>query len=653
MKRSARREAVENLRSHYRSGEHNLSNDFFIPCLSKCSAYKRAVGFFSSSSLVSWARALPRVIATDDLEIKLLISPRLSEDDREALRHVTSDDKRHELLQELGDSILHDALDFAEDPSNREQRVRLFLWLLATGRMKLLFAFPTHTADPGIYHEKMGVFEFPWGARVAFSGSANETISGHNFNYESIDVFRSWVPGDVERVEQKTLQFDRLWNGSEQGVTVVSPSANVLDRLRTIAPQERPGASDDPDSEEDDRWRHQDRAIETFLQHERGVLEMATGTGKTRTALRIAKRLVSSGRITSIIIATYGTDLLRQWEKKLLALTQELPRPFTLHRHFHKHHERDLFRLQPEDSVLLSSRKALAPALRELDEKEGRRTLLIHDEVHGLGSPANRSELQGLSSKIRYRLGLSATPEREYDAEGTKFIEDHVGPVIFEFTLGDAIRRGILSPFDYHPLYYEPSEEDRERTAQVFKRKAAREAEGKPMTDEELWIQLARVHKTSEAKLPVFEAFIEDRSDLLARCIIFVETREYGKKVLEIVHRHRHDFHTYFSADDDDVLGRFAAGDLECLLTCHRLSEGIDIRNLRTVILFSSARSRLETIQRIGRSLRRDPENPAKKAQVVDFIRTEESDEKNPDQQRAEWLAEESEALPDEWGDQR
>jgi len=171
------------------------------------------------------------------------------------------------------------------------------------------------------------------------------------------------------------------------------------------------------------------------------------------------------------------------------------------------------------------------------------------------------------------------------------------------------------------------------------------------MTEEEVWIEIAKVYKTSRAKLPVFEQFIQEHPQLLERCIVFVETREYGEEVLEIIHRFRPDFHTYFTGDDSDTLRRFARGELECLITCHRVSEGIDIRSLNTVILFSSARARLETIQRIGRCLRADPRNPRKIANVVDFIRvqSESNEDPNADQERYHWLSELSRIRPEGW----
>jgi superfamily II DNA or RNA helicase len=298
--------------------------------------------------------------------------------------------------------------------------------------------------------------------------------------------------------------------------------------------------------------------------------------------------------------------------------------------------------LNPKNSILLVSRLALAPALKMLEADAGKRTILIHDEAHRAGSEGNRRNLAGTTDRIRFRLGLSATPEREYDAEGNEFVEQHIGPVLFRFGLADAIHAGILAPFDYHPLSYILDADDRRRQQQIFARRTARQQSGNPMSDEEFWTELAKVHKTSRAKLPVFEAFIAGRPDLLANCLVFVETKEYGESVLEIIHKFRHDFHTYYGEEDSSVLRRFAQGEIACLVTCHRLSEGIDIRSLETVILFASARARLETIQRIGRCLRVDPNNPGKRANVVDFVRQAQPGDADPeaDEQRSNWLTE-------------
>ncbi|MGO7163683.1 helicase-related protein [Rhizobium johnstonii] len=112
--------------------------------------------------------------------------------------------------------------------------------------------------------------------------------------------------------------------------------------------------------------------------------------------------------------------------------------------------------------------------------------------------------------------------------------------------------------------------------------------------------------------------------------------------MLASIHRRTHRYRTYYADDDRDHLIAFARGDIDCLITCHRISQGIDIRSLNTVILFASARAKLETIQRIGRCLRIDPAKPDKRALVVDFVRPEAETDAvpNADQERCAWLSE-------------
>ena len=645
------KQVIESIRSHYRSGEDNLGRDFFLPCLTHASSYRRAAGYFSSSSLLSWSYALPDIVVQPNKKIDLLISPELSESDITALQEVSTDEDRQAVQQRLADAIVRNALDFARTPSNTELRLKLFLWLVASGRLEIRFAFPAHTTQARIYHEKIGLFDFPWGSTIAFTGSANETEGGHTDNYESIDVFRDWVPADAERVAIKQNQFDLAWNGLAPGLTVRTLSLETMEYLRQRAAHDPylPSSQQSQSEELTYRWRHQDEAIESFLRHERGILEMATGTGKTRTTLRIIDGLFRTGHINTAIVATDGNDLLEQWHNQLTALTHTLPRPTAVLRHYSTHKEHEPFLLNPSEMILLTSRQFLGPALKALTDQHASKTILIHDEVHGLGSPGNRHDLARLSDSIRFRLGLSATPEREYDAEGTAFIEQHIGPIIYRFGLEEAIARGVLSPFDYHPIEWVPTDQDRERLKGVHRQAAARAASGNPMSQAEIWIALANVYKGSLAKLPLLEDLLNSRPDLLTRCIVFVATRDYGDHVIDIIHRHRHDFHQYYADDSPDTLRRFATGSLECLVTCHRLSEGIDIQSLRTVILLSSDRARLETIQRMGRCLRRDPANPAKRAQVVDFIRTHDTDggsEPTADEERRDWLTRLSNLAP-------
>ena len=607
----------------YRSGYDDIVNEFFRPSLRHAAQYWRAVGYFSSSALEAFGSPLGEFIASGG-HIRLVTSVELSERDITAIESGSS---RQDVCAQRLQQIIE--TDFADGVGNGTLRLAR---LLEIGRLEIQIAVPT--SGRGIYHEKIGVFldgqDF-----VAFTGSSNESRSAFESNRECVDVYTSWDSNS--RARRKRSHFETLWNGVDRGVDVFTFPDAARKSLIRICRQRGPVDPAPPTVK--NKWRHQDDALETFLDAERGILNMATGTGKTRTALNILRRLFEHDHIDTVIVCTDGNDLLNQWHKELLPATKTVDKPLRLYRHYFKYKQVQDFALDPKDAVLLVAREPLAHALRRLSKPQCWRTLLIHDEVHGLGSPANRERLERLSDDVRFRLGLSATPERMYDAEGNEFIERHVGPVIMTFGLDKAIRRGILAPFQYFPIPFRLTESDRDRIAQVYRKKSAREAGGDPMSETEIWIDIARVYKTSEAKLPAFSEFIDRRSQLLERCIVFVETMEYGKSVLDIVHRYHPHFHTYYSGEDARTLDEFARADLECLITCHRLSEGIDIRSLNSVILFASERARLETTQRIGRCLRTDPDNPEKIANIVDFIReTTDPDAPNPDLERREWL---------------
>jgi superfamily II DNA or RNA helicase len=213
------------------------------------------------------------------------------------------------------------------------------------------------------------------------------------------------------------------------------------------------------------RWNHQREALATFLQKRHGVLEMATGTGKTRTALSIVNELRERNLVRTAIVTAYGTDLLDQWHKELLRHTQ-----LHVYRAYERYSEAQSYINHYEGAALLISRQALHAVLQRLGPDALREGILVCDEVHGMGSPALVAALKGKLSPFAFTLGLSATPEREYDAEGNRFIEDEIGPVIFKFGLQKAIQRGILCELDYFDLEYEFSDDDRMAVRDALRR---------------------------------------------------------------------------------------------------------------------------------------------------------------------------------------
>jgi superfamily II DNA or RNA helicase len=629
------------IQDEYRPGHGSLVQRFLVPVLGQADAYWRAVGYFSSS-IFELIEADLWHFAERNGTIRLITSVELSAEDIAAIEAGLS---RRDVVYRRIQAVVR------EEFSSRVTPGAVTLARLVELR-QIEIKIAVATSSRGIYHEKLGLI-FDGEDYVAFAGSTNESRRAYEENYECVDTFTSW--SDSERARLKLTHFEQLWSNTTPGVEVFPfPEAARLELLRIIqhgaeTPNygARAGLSGREDGSQKTKWRHQDDALQEFLEAERGVLNMATGTGKTRTALKIIEHLFNNHLVKRVIVSTRGDDLLRQWHRAMREQKGSWNRPAHIYQHFDNRREGQAFLLETGPTALLISRSFLPALMPHITLADGPTTVVVHDEVHGLGSPANRNELDGRFDHIRFRLGLSATPEREYDDDGNAFIEANVGPEIYHFGLADAIRGGILAPFKYYPLHYTPSDEDRQRVAQVFKRQAARLREGKPMSEQELAIEIASVHKTSKEKLPAFRTFISMQSELLERSIVFAETIEYARLVLAEVHRYRPDFHSYFGGEDEETLARFARGELQCLVACHRLSEGIDIKSLRSVILFSSARARLETIQRIGRCLRTDPDDPAKVSSVVDFIRS--GDEQgNTDTEREAWLMDLARVRPEE-----
>ncbi|TBF38508.1 helicase-like protein [Rhizobium leguminosarum] len=500
--------------------------------------------------------------------------------------------------------------------------------MIADGLLDFKLAVPTSDLD-GDFHDKFGTFG-DGNDRIAFRGSPNDSAQAFR-NYESISVYYSWLDTrEAQRVGDEQKRFDDLWENNDPNLrTYELPRAirkNLIEFTKTVP---RPYQKRDPGAgREDRRWQHQKEALNAFLGARRGVLEMATGTGKTRTAIKILDELRERGLVEGAIVSAHGTDLLDQWHSELLRRT-DLP----IYRDYGGFREALSYANHPKDAVLIMSRQNLARVVPILPPAMKPKILLVCDEVHGMGSPAIISALTDRLDDFEFRLGLSATPERAYDTAGNEFIDKEIGPVIFRFPLEDAIRRGILCEFDYVDLEYRFSDEDKASVRRAIKRHHAKARSPEPAPIELLYQELARIRKLSAEKLPPFAEYVKSNPSVLGRCLIFVETAQYGELVQDILMRRGIDYHTYYGDDDRANLKRFAAGELDCLVTCKRISEGIDIRSVNSIVLFASARARLETVQRLGRCLRSDPDNPEKRATVIDFIRVDDLDEDETDEE--------------------
>ena len=290
-----------------------IVRDFYVPALRASVGYDRGVGYFTSAWLRLAAEGLAALAASGG-HARIVASPVLEASDWAALKRGVEAQADPRLLDalrrplgELADSLATDTLV-------------AIAWMIADGLLEFKLALPVDDLD-GDFHDKFGVFRDSAGDEVAFHGSQNDSAKAFR-NYESIDVFYSWLDArEAERVRLHGDRFKRIWANTEPNLVVVDLPESIRHELVEYAQRgERPYRL--PTALlESRKWRHQQEALDRFLACGHGVLEMATGTGKTRTALAILNHLQREQRINTAVVAAFGTDLLDQWYQQLRAHT--------------------------------------------------------------------------------------------------------------------------------------------------------------------------------------------------------------------------------------------------------------------------------------------------------------------------------------------
>lgn len=617
----------------YNTSDYDIDTEFYLPCLAWAVRFDRGVGYFTTGWISKNASGLSQLIVNGGTA-RWITSPIIDEKDYEIIKSLSEKEQANYIENICEQGVEQLRVEMENDVRNA------FAWMIHDRVLEMRFAIPKYKLE-GDFHTKFGIFYGPDEQKIAFEGSNNDSKKGFT-NYESFMVFMSWK-GMHEYVEVECQKFNKLWRGLDRNIQTFKMTEAIRQNIFTLRTGERPYQEPGKVCEVEDKWRHQDEAKQIFLKAKNGILAMATGTGKTITAIKIMKHLLMMDEIDKIIIIVDGNELLRQWYSEVMENFQTI-RVFQMYEQYRQMSE---FLMCRKKCVLLLSRRSeyLVDCFSKV-KRNGRnalkRTLLVFDEVHGIGSNKLSQDLKGKIREFQYRLGLSATPQRPFDEAGNFFIEEEIGGIIYEFRLEDAIQRGILCEMNYIPLPYELTVEEKEKKREIIAHYEMKKKRGEEFDDTELYRKLAMVNKLAHDKLEQFTSFIYNYPEILNRCIIFVETMEYGLQVQEILSHLSCDYHTYYADDDITYLKKFSEKQIECLITCKKISEGVDIKTVKSVILFSSERGKLTTTQRIGRSLRWNPEDPEKRANVIDFICTKSEEdgdyETESDSERKEWL---------------
>lgn len=643
------------LKISYNSSSDDLLNDFYIKVLKITNKYDRIAGFFSSSILIGAMKGFYE-IAKKKGKIRIIMSPKLSEEDVILLSKTPN-----ELQMELGEILLQE-IEFSKDEFEKDCK-KLLGYMLYNDLLEIKIAIVKDENEKlfdfeqiqnlGLFHQKIGLFEDDQGNCISFSGSINETMSGWASNIEEFKVFKSWEDSQYEYFKTDLEKFELYWNNNAKNVEVIElPVAVKNEILRykgNISEIERLALEKyikNKISKKFNLFFYQEEAVEKFLKNDcKLILEMATGTGKTRTAIGCINKILEKKEKILIVISTPQNLLSLQWKADIELLeieTDETLIASGINNSWRKEIEGLIYKINNGvvNSLIIytthvtSSKSEFFKALKLL--KEEVKIFFIGDEVHGLGAGKTRNSL---NERYDYRLGLSATPERWFDDEGSQILKEYFGNDSFIFdihsalnTLNPMTNKTFLTPYYYHPIKVELVENELEKyielTQKISKLVFLQDTDGmSPLT--QLLNKRSEIVKNAANKLCVLENILRELS-AVEDILIFSSPNSLDKiqdmlSDMDIIYNiitqnqgSKPEKRYNNMSEREYIIKQFSEKNYKVLLAIKCLDEGIDIPSAKIAILYSNTTNPREYIQRIGRVIRRT--EGKNYASIYDFI---------------------------------
>jgi superfamily II DNA or RNA helicase len=617
-------------RPSYESSDGDLIDSFYLPALERSVDYRRAVGYFKSSIFSLTSRGIAR-FALDGGRMRVICSPEISREDHQAIHDSDS-------FAEISRVAARRDLEAVRGGESAEKQIEVFAALIAFGSLEVRFAISKH----GLFHDKFGVFTDENGDSVSFRGSSNESWSAWSplGNQEGFEVFTSWDQ-DFRRVVSHIESFQEIWNSDRRGIETMSMTAAVMQGILGLMPASLDEAEailrekDLEDVQEESatpsisdinpsavplrplRSHQRDVLDDWHRKNKRGIVAHATGSGKTVTAIAAAREWLESDG--TVLIVVPSRLLLAQWRVEINTYLADLQ--FTLVTAgggYDEWRKSGLLRIASrEDSGAAIILATFATASKEdfrSSLRDGNHMMCIADEVHGLGA---KSYEDLLLTTFGAHLGLSATPDRYGDDEGTQRVRAAFGENLEPaFGIAEALEEGALSPYLYYPTFVHLDEEEREEwtavTAQISQL-LQRKAEGGLDSDLELrlqreFIKRARIAKKARAKLPVSLGIVRDNFEEDQSWLVYAEDQEQVAQILENLRGagvdNLYEYHSAMTGDSEATMEAFRRRH-GVMVAIRCLDEGVDIPEVSHAVILASSRNPREFIQRRGRVLRK------------------------------------------------
>ena len=622
--------------------------------------------------------------------MRLIVNNILTEEDKKAIADGTGD-------VEIPYFDVSDIQKIKETLSERDNHFfNCLAWLIRHNRLDIKIIVPKNGI--GISHTKSGIFSDGIND-VGFDGSCNFSRTALVDNIESLTVSCDW-DGDVEVAKIKYIKDDFENVFQERDDTVVYLSA---DKIKTYITENYPDKSISELLESEynilrnqysqnvskrivkaldnaqerleviiDKLKEGEYKVDVLKKHEpqfpypsgprdyqiqafenwkdnkqKGLFAMATGTGKTITSLNCLLEIYKKLGYYKALILVPTITLVEQWEKEcekfnfgnVIKVCSKYGGWQTSLANI-----RMLELSTPNNKlsyVIISTYASfIRPAnFLELNQFPKTKLLLIADEAHNMGGGLVAKRLNDI--KYLRRIGLSATPDRQFDEEGNLRLMSFFGcnkEYTFEYSMAEAIKNKALCKYYYYPHLVKLTQDEMSQYIELSKKIAKiinrTDNDSREILKRLLLKRKQIIHK-AENKKKEFEAILKEhlnKTGSLKYTLVYVpegnrlddqtadifDTEERIKDDEDTLHLideytrivRNLDPHivvrqfTSESSDRDSMLSDFANGNIDVLTSMKCLDEGVDVPRSELAIFCASTGNPRQFIQRRGRVLR-------------------------------------------------
>lgn len=666
----------------YRSGTQKEAVEFYIDAFQQSNRLDLLLGYFSTTAIKLLSVGIASFIAKGG-SMRIVINHVLTQKDKDLISGDVYSAKHIDLTDV---SKLSSALS-----SYDSHFYECLAYLIREGRIEFTVIAPSDGA--GIAHFKSGCFYDDSGDSVYFKGSCNFSFNALINNLEEIDITMSWVNDGLEKVQSQIEYFESILKDKLDVVKTIDASKievaiqdlfgnkdindlleseirlqeDVINEYEFIYASSRQEKALKMIKEKSEvilstprfpypsgPFPYQSDAYENWLKNDyQGMFAMATGTGKTVTSLNCVLNEWRKSGVYRALILVPTIALVNQWKEEcndfnfrdVITVSSQFNWEDTL---------KDVLLLSKftDNSFVVISTYAsfVSTRFKQLMDMFPEDILLIADEAHNVGASQILKEFKNL--KIRKRIGLSATPERQYDDESNSeinklFNDSH--PYVVSFTMEEALKRGSLCSYKYFPVLVELTDSEYSKyfdiSLQIARIFAAEVGNVKVKENEELkkllMIRSSIINKAAN-KLSAFKKIIADiysENGKLEYMLVYAPEGSIQDELQEVYDDNVEDLkiideytmairnvapdiyvsqYTSDSKNRSSILEQYSTGVINVLTSMKCLDEGVDVPRSEFAIFCSSTGNPRQFIQRRGRVLRKHPDKTM--ATIYDLV---------------------------------